>query len=336
MNYYLNISEIASYIGISEYDPVSSFERLWKRYDQHTYNKLLDHLSITIRETEQKADKLKLEITTQKQQGLNTHKLEKELEKQNDTKINLEEQIDKNMKKVDKIEKYLGSDVLNNLNQVQDINVKKDLIQTAINSTTTLNEKQKNHLLNESESFINTDHGIKQEESAIEMFEKKFKIKLDVSQKYYSKMFLPHWYVGGKVDGLYNNQDQSFIVEIKNRTRGFFNGLRDYEKVQVQLYMWILNINMTKLVERYNSKLRITKIYKDEEYIQFILAKLHCFVEKFSEFLNYSYDEKLKYIKLDNSGKKKYILRLYITLIHKMDLQDDNTSEIDECIISSN
>ena len=49
-----------------------------------------------------------------------------------------------------------------------------------------------------------------------------------------------NWYVGGKVDGITDNNE---IIEIKNRMYKLFFKLRDYEKVQIYMYMFINNIN---------------------------------------------------------------------------------------------
>ena len=58
------------------------------------------------------------------------------------------------------------------------------------------------------------------------------------------------WSIGGKIDGIILNPDDSkILVEVKNRVSKLFYNVRDYEKVQVLTYMNILGLNNAKLVE---------------------------------------------------------------------------------------
>lgn len=52
----------------------------------------------------------------------------------------------------------------------------------------------------------------------------------------------------GKVDGLCENR----IIETKNRTRCLFKTLRDYERVQLESYMYLTGIDEATLTEHYN------------------------------------------------------------------------------------
>ena len=131
-------------------------------------------------------------------------------------------------------DKILDQTILNA--KVQQVNNPTYLRVNKINST---NDGFKKNLIKETESFINKTHGTLKEESAIEIYEKKFNVKLNTNQEFY-KCSLDNldtsqfeWYIGGKVDGLYidnNDRSKSYIVEVKNRTKGFFSTLRDYEK----------------------------------------------------------------------------------------------------------
>ena len=50
------------------------------------------------------------------------------------------------------------------------------------------------------------------------------------------------WSIGGKVDGIAFEEDNSKrILEIKNRVNRLFYNLRDYEKIQIYSYMFILD-----------------------------------------------------------------------------------------------
>jgi hypothetical protein len=73
--------------------------------------------------------------------------------------------------------------------------------------------------------------------------------------------------ITGKIDRIEVGDDGSrTLVEIKNRTRGFFKSLRDYENVQVQVYLKMLGLIHAKLIEQYNSSTNTITVDRDEEY----------------------------------------------------------------------
>jgi hypothetical protein len=72
--------------------------------------------------------------------------------------------------------------------------------------------------------------------------------------------------ITGKVDRIEVGSDGSrTLVEIKNRTRGFFRSLREYENVQVQVYLQMLGLTKAKLIEQYNSATNTIEVDRDEE-----------------------------------------------------------------------
>jgi len=55
--------------------------------------------------------------------------------------------------------------------------------------------------------------------------------------------------VGGKIDG---QLEDGTVIEIKNRTRRLFSEVREYEGIQIQTYMQLLDQEKAHLVECYN------------------------------------------------------------------------------------
>ncbi len=55
------------------------------------------------------------------------------------------------------------------------------------------------------------------------------------------------WFIGGKIDAI--SSDRSLLIEIKNRVNRLFRRPPTYEMVQVQTYLWLLNIDKGLLVE---------------------------------------------------------------------------------------
>ena len=93
----------------------------------------------------------------------------------------------------------------------------------------------------------------------------------------------------GRLDRIQMNEDGSrTVVEIKNRTRGLFNAVRDYEEVQCQTYLQMLeDIEYCRLVETYNGESKSYLIQRDYfRWKEEILPKLQNFCEHFHELLS--------------------------------------------------
>jgi DNA polymerase III epsilon subunit-like protein len=93
----------------------------------------------------------------------------------------------------------------------------------------------------------------------------------------------------GRIDRLQMNEDGSrTLVEIKNRAKGLFNRVRDYEEVQCQTYLQMLkDIKYCRLVEQFNNERKGYLIEKnDEKWNDVILPKLQNFCELFHSMLS--------------------------------------------------
>jgi DNA polymerase III epsilon subunit-like protein len=93
----------------------------------------------------------------------------------------------------------------------------------------------------------------------------------------------------GRLDRIQMNEDGSrTLVEIKNRTRGLFNRVRDYEEVQCQTYLQMLeDVEYCRLVETYNGESKSYLIQRDyPKWKNEILPKLQNFSEHFHSLLS--------------------------------------------------
>ena len=93
----------------------------------------------------------------------------------------------------------------------------------------------------------------------------------------------------GRIDRLQMNEDGSrTLVEIKNRAKGLFNRVRDYEEVQCQTYLQMLgDIKYCRLVEQFNDERKGYLIEKDDEkWKGAIVPKLQNFCELFHSMLS--------------------------------------------------
>jgi hypothetical protein len=348
---FLYASDIAAYIGQNHYDFVTPFERLWKRCDLESYNRIINlaknvltekQLEIEVIDTKKNIlenDLLDKKIT-QRQYTLAINKLKKKELEIKVTASNLEQKIDNiDLNQQQRLEKVIGKD---SIDKMQSSNIETDdkrIEITSILDKLDISHDKKQLLKKESESFINKTHGTLKEDDAISMYEKKFNVKLDTSQKFnmvnisIDSNF--EWYICGKVDGLYINEDDNYIVEVKNRTKSFFTTLRDYEKTQIQLYMYMLNMNKAKLVEKYKDKIRITIVYKDQEYQDNIVKYLSIFIKNFeSRFINDD-DAKTNFVNKTSDDKKIYLKKLYLNdiLNEQLKLEFESDKDDEECLI---
>jgi len=95
----------------------------------------------------------------------------------------------------------------------------------------------------------------------------------------------------GRVDRIQQNEDGSrTLVEIKNRTKGLFNKVRDYEEVQCRVYLEMLeDIEYCRLVETYNGESKSYLLQRDyPKWKDEILPKLQNFCEHFHALLSSS------------------------------------------------
>ena len=93
----------------------------------------------------------------------------------------------------------------------------------------------------------------------------------------------------GRIDRLQMNEDGTrTLVEIKNRAKGLFNRVRDYEEVQCQTYLQMLgDIKYCRLVEQFNDERKGYLIEKnDEKWKDDIVPKLQNFCELFHSMLS--------------------------------------------------
>ena len=97
------------------------------------------------------------------------------------------------------------------------------------------------------------------------------------------------WYIIGKYDGITSDNE---LVEAKMRQKCLFKKVRDYENVQVQLYLHALEFENAYLVESHTNKkgemnIYVNEIKYDSDYVNdTILDRLKKFTNFFNIFIN--------------------------------------------------
>lgn len=135
-----------------------------------------------------------------------------------------------------------------------------------------------------------TNYGQHHENSALAYYSEKTGKAVDSHQKFTKKHIATsdkyEWYLTGKIDGI--NED-GILVEIKNRVNKLFYQLKDYEKIQVQIYLNMFKMKEAHLVEciKNNSGCNINIIpvsYDYDLWKTFIKARLELFINFFIYF----------------------------------------------------
>lgn len=94
----------------------------------------------------------------------------------------------------------------------------------------------------------------------------------------------------GKVDTIRQNEDGSrTLIEMKKRTSGLFNRLRDYEEVLCRVYLSMMHpsVRNVLLVESYEGEMKSYLVERDEVKWEKIRRRLQSFCSYFHERISY-------------------------------------------------
>ena len=198
---FINISDVASYIGQNKWDFVKPFERLWKKCDSVNYQNILSNYNdkisvIKLHKSDLDVKKISLEqelqqkLITKRQFDIQVKKLDKQFQEIKNTISDLESKIDSiDLTHHQQMEKIVGSTIMDSIQSATiDTNDKRIMLNTKVD-TLDLDDTQKDKLKKSAESYINKTHGTLKEDSAIVMYENKFGVKLDTSQQF-NKVYL--------------------------------------------------------------------------------------------------------------------------------------------------
>ena len=178
-----------------------------------------------------------------------------------------------------------------------DMTKKQEEISTYIHSQTNLTEIQKNELTKKVCSITNKTHGITNEDTILTEFCRLSEKTIINSNEWVDAIFLTSsvfdnktfdWYIIGKYDGITSDSE---LVEAKMRQKCLFKKVRDYENVQVQLYLHSLKFEKAYLVESFTNKknernLYVNEINYDEDYVvNTIIERLKQMTQFFEVFI---------------------------------------------------
>ena len=141
---------------------------------------------------------------------------------------------------------------------------KAEAINEKINAMDITKEEKKT-LTVYAQSTMFTNYGTRKEDTVHEIYKTTTGNSIGIVNKMFKKN-IEDFEIGGKIDG---QLEDGTVVEIKNRTRGLFGEVRQYENIQIQAYIQMLDQEGAQLVECYNDgtkkHINILDVAKDQD-----------------------------------------------------------------------
>jgi hypothetical protein len=123
-------------------------------------------------------------------------------------------------------------------------------LKQAVAANQALTTSEKEQLIGLMTSATNTRHGVSNEVSGYQIFAECMGKPCTAQQKGLKYTVFTddrfEWVLTGRLDGLTEDGE---VVEIKNRTKGLFRKIRDYEAVQLQAYIHMTGAQLGHLLE---------------------------------------------------------------------------------------
>lgn len=255
-------SELSNLIEVSKFKPPATvLMRIWEKnfpqdYNYHKKNLLSNKIEVNNNDTSKET--------------FNKFKKSLSKKKQKEVCINMEKCLE-----------------AKNVNSM--INQRRELLKEVQELPSKDKEKIKKSII----EMTNTNFGIKNENKSIHIYTQLTGIPVLKLNDFFRKQICKDsgfsWFIGGRIDGILENRT---VIEVKNRMHKLFNKVKDYEKVQTYCYMYILDSNISQIVETYMNnrtpETGILEIEYDENYWEFILNRILIFIDYFNKFIKSS------------------------------------------------
>ena len=134
-----------------------------------------------------------------------------------------------------------------------------------------LTATQKSEVTEFIRSQVYTGHGTRSEDKTSDKVENDEGVRLVRDDSFYNldvcEIDGNSFRIVGKIDRIEEKPDGSkTLVEIKNRTKRFFSVVPDYEYIQIQTYLQMLNLEKARLVQQFNSEVRSHAIARNDSF----------------------------------------------------------------------
>ena len=207
---YIFASELSNLVGMNKFKkPAEVLLRIWKTNFAQEHSCILKELE---------KDKRPVAIDETKEQTF-----QRIAKKYEDKTVKIQQEMEKCKK-------------------TKDVKKMKESQEKIIAHCQDLEAEDKVKIENAIREITQTNFGTRQEKKSLHIYTQLTNTPV-LELKYFCKRPLIQsqddiWFLGGKIDGILEDKT---IIEVKNRMRGLFNTVREYEKIQTFAYMFILH-----------------------------------------------------------------------------------------------
>lgn len=154
------------------------------------------------------------------------------------------------------------------------------------------NNINKKYIKKYEERINNIENGLNNESKIIDLYQSMKKVIIKDNNKKSYVLFINKNYekilyytprIVGYIDGIVENENDKYIVEIKNRQNKIFEKIPEYEIIQIIIYMKLTNIYKCHHIEKYKDDLKTEIISFDEKIWNTIEEKIIDFVDYFEK-----------------------------------------------------
>jgi hypothetical protein len=316
-------SEIAKLTRCTEFarkDIANTIETIWKRNRPQTYKssnarKIVRGVNQFISQNTVKVEAKNMTIEDMKEVN-NSYK----------TMVSLKE--DKERKEISEtvsgiiqdkhLTEYEKKDLVEAIIDGSDLDIKYDNCTEpgVIDAINRSELKEKNHIMSYYDGMARKALGSAEEATVQTLYKKKTgKSIQENNSKTFSKRYKTanqhHFEIRGKIDGLVTDFDEKQrpflkLIEIKNRTNNLFGGIPFYEKIQLEFYLNVLDLDNAELVERLRDDMNIIPYIRNEKLYRKTLKSLSRVVDymiglwsnmqKILEYQSLSVDDRNAYL----------------------------------------
>jgi hypothetical protein len=154
------------------------------------------------------------------------------------------------------------------------------------------NNINKKYIKKYEERINNIENGLNNESKIIDLYQSMKNVTIKDNNKKSYVLFINKNYekilyytprIVGYIDGIVENKNDKYIVEIKNRQNKIFEKIPEYEIIQIIIYMKLTNIYKCHHIEKYKDDLKTEIISFDEKIWNTIEEKIIDFVDYFEK-----------------------------------------------------
>ncbi|CCU55844.1 unknown similar to AMEV240 [Choristoneura biennis entomopoxvirus] len=198
----------------------------------------------------------------------------------------------KNIITIDVKKKILNKKIKNMINN-------SVIIKNEQESKSNINMISDNKLKNKVLDNLSLKRGLFKEDYNINKYEEAYNVTITNRNKYYIKKLLSFEYnsktiniiVCGKIDGINND----ILIESKNRRNKLFKYIPIYERVQLEMYLFLSKFKKCNLIQHYNNDIGVLEYEKDESLFVDICDNIIFYFKKMfkNNTLNINYNQKI-------------------------------------------